>query len=54
LRRRRFGSNGSIRDHKSSSIKAWGMPDRLTSVRRPYQVLNRSTRRQSVNFATRS
>jgi hypothetical protein len=30
LRRRRFGSSGSIRVHKSSSIKAWGMPDRLT------------------------
>jgi hypothetical protein len=30
LRRRRFGSRGSIRVHKSSSIKAWGMPDRLT------------------------
>jgi hypothetical protein len=30
LRRRRFGSSGSIRAHKSSSIKAWGMPDRLT------------------------
>ena len=30
LRGRRFGSNGSIRVHKSSSIKAWGMPDRLT------------------------
>jgi len=29
LRRRRFGSSGSIRVHKSSSIKAWGMPDRL-------------------------
>jgi hypothetical protein len=30
LRRRRFGSNGSIRAHNSSSIKACGMPDRLT------------------------
>lgn len=30
LRRCRFGSSGSIRVHKSSSIKAWGMPDRLT------------------------
>ena len=30
LRRRRFGSRGSIRAHNSSSIKAWGMPDRLT------------------------
>jgi len=30
FRRRRLGSNGSIRAHKSSSIKAWGMPDRLT------------------------
>ena len=29
LRHRRFGSSGSIRAHKSSSIKAWGMPDRL-------------------------
>ena len=30
FRRRRLGSNGSIRVHKSSSINAWGMPDRLT------------------------
>ena len=29
LRGRRFGSSGSIRAHKSSSIKAWRMPDRL-------------------------
>jgi hypothetical protein len=29
FRHRRFGSSGSIRAHKSSSIKAWGMPDRL-------------------------
>jgi hypothetical protein len=29
LRLRRFGSSGSMRLHKSSSIKAWGMPDRL-------------------------
>jgi hypothetical protein len=29
FRRRRFGSSGSIRIHKSSSIKAWGIPDRL-------------------------
>ena len=30
LRRRRFGSSGSIRLHKSSSINASVMPDRLT------------------------
>jgi hypothetical protein len=29
LRRRRFGRSGSIRIHKSSSMKAWLMPDRL-------------------------
>jgi hypothetical protein len=29
LRRRRFGRSGSIRAHKLSSIKAWGMPDRF-------------------------
>jgi hypothetical protein len=29
LRRRRFGSSGSIRIHKSSSTRAWLMPDRL-------------------------
>jgi hypothetical protein len=29
LRGRRLGSNGSIRTHKSSSTRAWLMPDRL-------------------------
>ena len=29
LRGRRFGKSGSMRLHKSSSIKAFGMPDRL-------------------------
>jgi hypothetical protein len=29
LRGRRFGNSGSIRLHNSSSIKAFGMPDRL-------------------------
>jgi hypothetical protein len=30
LRGRRLGSRGSIRFHKSSSTRAWLMPDRLT------------------------
>jgi hypothetical protein len=29
-RRRRFGSNGSIRAHNASSMRAWGIADRLT------------------------
>jgi hypothetical protein len=29
LRRRRFGSSGSIRAHNASSMRAWGIPDRL-------------------------
>jgi hypothetical protein len=44
LRGRRFGSSGSIRVHNASSIKAWGMPDRLTvgqatvpSLQSPYK-----------------
>ena len=31
LRGRRFGSRGSIRTHKSSSTRAWLMPDRLAA-----------------------
>ncbi len=31
LRGRRFGSSGSIRSHKSSSTRAWLMPDRLAA-----------------------
>ena len=52
LRRRRFGSSGSIRLHKSSSIKAWGMPDRL-AVGQAKVPSHRSKYRGSlVNFAT--
>ena len=29
-RRRRFGSNGSIRAHNASSMRTWGIADRLT------------------------
>ena len=49
---RRFGSSGSMRVHKSSSIKAWGIPDRLAVGQATVPSLDRSTRGQSVNFAT--
>jgi hypothetical protein len=43
-RERRFGSNGSSRFHSASSMIRSAMPDRLRSVRRPYQALSFSTR----------
>jgi aryl-alcohol dehydrogenase-like predicted oxidoreductase len=30
LRGRRFGRSGSIRAHNASSMRAWGIADRLT------------------------
>jgi hypothetical protein len=48
LRGRRFGSNGSITRHRSSSSNGLEMNGRLPSVGARYQAADQST---SANFA---
>jgi len=53
-RRLRFGSSGAIRVHKSSSTRAWLMPDRLAVGQATVPSLSSEYKRRSVNFAMHS